>query len=154
MREKTTIDNISQRFWEKVKKSEGCWEWTGYCSKVGHGQFQTLEKVDYAHRYSWVLHNGEIPDGLCVLHKCDNPSCVNPEHLFLGTQQDNIIDMYKKERSGRTKMNKEQVEMIRSEYSPHKNTQSMLAEKYGVEVYVIGRIVRNETYKYFEATAK
>lgn len=81
-----------ERFWSKVDRDgHGCWEWLGYRLK-GHGRFGMNGKVEYAHRVSWRLERGEIPDGMCVLHKCNNKSCVNPDHLYLGDYKDNAID--------------------------------------------------------------
>lgn len=88
-----------ERFWKKVKKSEGCWEWLAVVSSRGYGTFSLNYKSVSAHRYSYQLHFGEIPDGLLVCHTCDNPRCVNPDHLFLGTSLDNNHDMIKKGRS-------------------------------------------------------
>jgi HNH endonuclease len=85
-------------FWKKVVKSDDCWEWTGYLDIGGYGRLNRGRKVISAHRYSWILENGPIPDDLCVLHKCDNRKCVNPSHLFLGTRVDNIMDMVAKGR--------------------------------------------------------
>lgn len=94
----------SERFWEKVnvvgKKEDACWEWLASKNKKGYGLFRYQNKNVSTHRYSWILHYGEIPDELFVLHKCDNPSCVNPKHLFLGTNEDNMKDMSRKGRSG------------------------------------------------------
>lgn len=75
-----------------------CWEWVGYGSR--HGQLMADGEMTMAHRLSWEIHNGEIPDGLCVLHTCDNPPCSNPRHLFLGTHADNMQDMIGKKRHG------------------------------------------------------
>ena len=85
---------LATRFWEKVKKSDDCWVWTAAIDKCGYGYIGLGpgKGMGKAHRVSWQLHKGGIPEGLCVLHKCDNPSCVNPEHLFLGTQKDNAVD--------------------------------------------------------------
>jgi hypothetical protein len=91
-----------ERFWEKVDKGNGadsCWIWTAYTNKGGYGCFGvTPINIVLAHRYSYILCNGDIPQGLCVLHRCDTPPCVNPAHLFLGTDQDNVIDMLNKGR--------------------------------------------------------
>lgn len=93
---------VELRFWDKVKKSEseeGCWEWTAFKSR-GYGTFSWWErgKTMRAHRAAWVITNGEIPSGLYVCHHCDNPICVRPSHLFLGTQKDNMMDCFSKGR--------------------------------------------------------
>lgn len=86
-------------FWTNVRKTQGCWNWTGYSKRVGwHGTVK-VSGVDWqAHRLSWQLHNGTLSRGVFVLHKCDNPRCVRPDHLFLGTQTDNCQDMLRKGR--------------------------------------------------------
>lgn len=88
------------RFWENVKKSDTCWLWIGSTRPNGYGRMEvSRENKTYAtHRFSWELHNGVIPDGLFVLHKCDIPLCVNPNHLFLGTQNTNMKDRSTKKR--------------------------------------------------------
>lgn len=86
---------LADRFWEKVQKTEGCWLWTGATDGGGYGQIgsDTGSPVPFkAHRVSYQLHVGPIPDRLEVLHTCDNPPCVRPDHLFLGTQTDNMRD--------------------------------------------------------------
>lgn len=87
---------LADRFWLKVQKGSGCWLWTGGKHGRGYGGLhcggKVFRKYLQAHRVSWELHHGPIPDGLWVLHKCDNPICVNPDHLFLGTRQDNMGD--------------------------------------------------------------
>lgn len=79
------------------RDGEGCWEWTGY-TKNGYGVISLNDAHAYLHRLSWRLHRGPIPEGLSVLHRCDNKRCVRPDHLFVGTQQDNVDDMHAKER--------------------------------------------------------
>ncbi len=91
---------IADRFWEKVKKTRGCWLWTASKQAAGYGSF-VVHKGDSpvgAHRLSYELEIGSIPTGMQVLHRCDNPSCVRPSHLFLGTQRDNMRDMRTKGR--------------------------------------------------------
>lgn len=140
------------RFWSKVAKLEnGCWEW-----------------ARAAHRIAWELIYGPIPPGndhhgTCVLHRCDNRACVNPDHLRLGTQQDNIADMKRKgrasriirpvknrargERSGSAKLTYVQVEEIRERYSGGNVRQKDLATEYGVSQTLISAIVRREIWR-------
>ena len=91
------------RFWARVEKTDGCWLWRGGSTKprrgAGYGQFTLNHRKDGAHRISWQIANGPVPDGMCVLHTCDNPPCVNPAHLYLGTMQDNINDRERRRRS-------------------------------------------------------
>ena len=91
------------RFWRQVNKTDGCWLWTGHPMKHGgYGAIGVIyggkTRMIRAHRFSWEIHNGPIPTGLCVLHSCDTPLCVRPDHLFLGTQQENLEDMRRKGR--------------------------------------------------------
>ena len=98
--------NTPEKFWSRVDKTGDCWNWTG--PKVGRTNYGKLSwhGKDYrAHRLAWELTNGPIPEGLCVLHKCDNPSCVRPDHLWLGTFDDNNKDMARKGRSALGKRN-------------------------------------------------
>jgi HNH endonuclease len=94
---------VEERFWAKVEKTEGCWLWMGYRNKKGYGMFKMPDRVQLAHRAAWMLTNGPIPDGLDVLHKCDNPPCVRPTMLFLGTNADNQQDSVRKGRHVSTK---------------------------------------------------
>lgn len=94
-----TLKTITERFMSKVEKKEsGCWMWTGSGLIKGYGHMHCLLKHVTCHRLSWMINIGKIPDGLCVLHKCDNRRCVNPDHLFLGTNKDNQDDCRKKGR--------------------------------------------------------
>jgi HNH endonuclease len=89
------------RFWSKVDISNGCWIWTAYKDRQGYGKFR-MGDMQHSSRVAWILTNGAIPTDICVLHKCDNPSCCNPDHLFLGTHNDNMNDCKQK---GRNKNN-------------------------------------------------
>ena len=95
---KRRLKPLRERFFGKVDISGDCWQWLGYRAPSGYGLFWTGKRDERAHRVSWQFHNGPIPDGLHVLHHCDNPPCVNPGHLWLGTDADNVRDKVKKNR--------------------------------------------------------
>lgn len=99
---RVTFDDIVKRFWSKVCKEDTneCWMWIGCVNGSGYGSFKTSYKSNMAHRFSWELVNGKIPNGLEILHKCDNRLCVNPNHMDIGTSKDNMRDMINKGRSG------------------------------------------------------
>ena len=122
--------NLKSGFEKYVIRKEGCWDWKGhFYSQMGYGRFQANKKMKIAHRASWEIYYGEIPKGICVLHKCDNPRCTNPKHLFLGTIQDNNADMIKKNRNSmlckpgskniNAKFNNEQINEIRGRSEEH-----------------------------------
>lgn len=94
-----TARNTDAIFWSRVNKDGECWEWCGARSRQGYGRFRMLGVWYFSHRYSWIQANGKIQDGLCVCHKCDNPPCVRPDHLFVGTNADNTRDRCLKKRS-------------------------------------------------------
>lgn len=89
------------RFWKKVYKTETCWLWTAGKDKDGYGKFWLDEDTIRAHRVSWEMHNGPIPEEMDVLHSCDNPPCVRPSHLFLGDNADNMADRDRKGRNSK-----------------------------------------------------
>src|ERR1700733_2081816 len=97
------MKTVTDRFWNKVKKTDGCWEWQKAKNQngAGYGVLRVNGKNELAHRISYVINNGSIDSDLWVLHKCDNKQCVRPDHLFLGTRSDNIRDMYSKGRGNR-----------------------------------------------------
>lgn len=109
------LDSDVARFWFKVDRSGACWQWrgsvTGRCSRVhrGYGQFTVGSRHVYAHRVAWEMTHGPIPAGLCVLHECDTPTCVNPAHLRLGTHRDNMRDAQERSRLHVNRPNKQQV---------------------------------------------
>lgn len=150
--------SVEERFWAKVKRVDGCWIWTAHRHDFGYGKIglgYTSKNSEYAHRLSWMIHNGDIPDGLSVLHKCDNPACVNPAHLYLGTQADNVRDMYarnrwhlKKSRAGehnsKHKLTKYQVGRIRA----MKGVPGVLVAKvWNVSPCTVSSIRLNKTWK-------
>ena len=149
--------NFEERFWKKVKKGkpEECWEWMAGRFVDGNGNFWDGKKNEYANRYSWYLHYGDIPKGLLALHRCDNPPCVNPNHLFLGTHKDNIADCIKKGRKvilrgedhGMSKLTKEKVLEIRRLLGEGK-LQKTLAQIFDVTPTTIHEVGRRKTWKH------
>jgi hypothetical protein len=136
------------RFWSRIEKSknhDACWIWIGSCTSRGYGQICINGKMFSAHRVSWMVHFGKIPDGLHVLHHCDNKKCVNPDHLFLGTNDDNIRDKINKGRQsrgtkvGNSKLNDKQVKEIRN-LIKEGHEQREIASLYGVSQATINYI--------------
>jgi len=148
--------SIEERFWEKVnvKGDDECWEWQACKLPKGYGQFEINYKVKQSHRVSWELHFGEIPNGLHVLHHCDNPSCVNPKHLFLGTNQDNRDDMVKKNRQAKgeqlphTILSKDEVLKIRKLYDAKEYSMVELGEMFNTSTGNIKLIINRINWKH------
>lgn len=164
---------ITERFWIKVDKTGDCWEWRASRNYRGYGTFSIGygKSPVLAHRRSYEMTYGAIPDGLFVLHHCDNPPCVRPEHLFLGTNADNMADMMKKgryvprkipsgdaswsrnnldrvargERHAGVKLTNEQVTELRKLREEGK-TFAYLSRTFGIGYTQIGRIIRRESW--------
>ena len=137
---------LSQRFFANVRKTESCWLWIGGLHNKGYGVLwhPQRKRCILAHRISYELHFGPIDDTACVLHHCDNPPCVNPVHLFLGTRLDNMIDKMLKGRSNVCKLSVDQVTAIRQS----KLTCRELATRFGVSFQNISQIRRFDTRRY------
>lgn len=137
-----------QRFWNKVdiRGESDCWEWKGFKLPSGYGRKMYQSEEKYAHRVAYIITFGEIPQGFCVCHKCDNPSCCNPNHLFLGTAADNARDRSEKGRTAPGKLNQEQADQIREMYKSGKYTQSAIAKMYSVTFQTIFNITTGRTY--------
>lgn len=157
---------VAIRLSRRIRVDEnGCHIWTGVIDKDGYGGLSINNRVKRAHRLSWVIHNGPIPDGLCVLHKCDVRACINPAHLFLGTRADNAADMARKGRSAKgenngprkypgcmkkgsqhhmAKFTEDQIRAIRADPRTH----DAVAKDYGVCLATIGYIRQRKTWKH------
>lgn len=147
-------ESVARRFWPKVRHGDGCWEWQGCRSHRGYGRIQVDGRPHEAHRIAFQLVLGNIPSGLFVCHHCDNPPCVRPDHLFLGTCADNHADMVQKgrgpvfpanaqyakgEKHGKAILSDLQVFAIRQLLSTGR-TQSSIAAEFGVCTATIGHI--------------
>lgn len=133
----------AERFMSHVRIVEsGCHEWQSKIDKGGYGHFTLRDASTMrAHRYSWLRAVGAIPDGLCVLHKCDNRRCVNPEHLFVGTYRDNVLDMVRKGRNwGRRKLKDDSVKDVLALIANGNLSQTEIASQYGIDQTTVSRI--------------
>ena len=145
------------KFWEKVlvDDDDKCWEWNASKNKKGYGNFyisvgHSKDKHCLSHRMAYKFRYGDFDESLFVCHKCDNPSCVNPSHLFLGTNQDNMNDKKEKgringqihgEKNSNAKLKEKDIIRIRKLYNPRKYTLNMLAKEYNVHHSTIGYII-------------
>lgn len=162
---------LPERFWRKVEKTDTCWLWTAAKNSNGYGHMWYVGALRKAHRIAWEDVHGPIPDGKVICHKCDNPSCVRTDHMFLGTHKDNSQDCIKKGRwskhrrpqgssNGQSKLTEDQVREIRRLYSlePHpvggnghvkqrlKYSQKRLGEMFGITACTVSAIVKGETW--------
>lgn len=160
-------------FWDHVNKSETCWEWQGHCSKGGYGVVSFSGKQILAHRASYEMNFGPIPTGHFVCHRCDNPKCVRPDHLFLGAPVDNVRDMLSKGRNkcnppmgqdhwarknpekvrrgsanNKAKLTEKQVAEIREKYASGKYTQTQLSGEYQISQQVISKVINKKLWSH------
>lgn len=165
------MKTLSERFWPRVQKSSGCWEWLGSRFKNGYGRLMVNKKRVKAHRVAFELLNGPIPAGRLVCHTCDNPTCVRPDHLFLGTNATNSADMVRKGRQAtrangrhvsvkapervprgpqgpRIRLTPEQVREIRTRYASGGTTQRALGAEYGVSRSTVNALVRRISWRW------
>lgn len=156
---------VEERFWAWVDKVGGpvhpilktrCWTWTGAARNARYGKFSTVAKRWMAHQFSWTLNRGPIPDGFRVLHRCDNTHCVRPDHLFLGTQADNVADMVAKERhsrgesNGHSSLTEKQVRWIRHTYVKGSKQfgSKAIGKILGVSYVAVLKVIYGQTWKH------
>lgn len=162
---------MSSEFWGRVicqERDDTCWEWQGPLNHNGYGRFYSEGKRSQAHRVAWELTFGSVPESVCVCHKCDNPSCVNPAHLFLGSRADNLRDMDEKgrrshgrahskamigktvrgEKHYRAKLVNAQVFEIRHRYAAGGVLQRELADEFGIDRSQVSHIVNMKSWRH------
>lgn len=155
----TAKESLIEKFWNKINRSGKCWNWTGCINNGGYGSFNLNGKIVMAHRFSWEFYNNQkIPDRHVVMHICDNPKCVNPKHLMIGTRKDNMQDASQKlrcghgERNGMAKLTESQVLKIKELYKSTQHTISAIASMFNVAYITIWQIVHNVRWCYLNAT--
>lgn len=166
----TTLETYKTRFWSRVAVGEpdACWPWLlRAADPFGYGGFWMMGRLIHSHRVAWMFTRGEIPKGICVLHRCDNPPCVNPAHLFLGTKSINSLDRHAKgrtaqgnlvndsrrargERAANAKLTAARVVEIRRRHAAGGITRGAIAEEYGLSPSTIGRVVSRDTWAHVE----
>lgn|SRR3990167_1173676 len=152
------MDTIAKRFWAKVRCGDGCWEWIGTRISSGYGQLSVCGRNVYAHRISYEIHFGSIPDGMFVLHSCDNPPCVNPGHLRAGNRHDNAMDAVERSglmpphvpgsKCGAAKLTEADVIEMRREFDGLRGTKAFLARKYGITKTNVACILAKKTWRH------
>jgi hypothetical protein len=152
-------NSIKHNFWDCFDKGIGedpCWNWTRSKSKQGYGTIRVNGKMFKVHRYSWILTYGAIPAGVLVCHRCDNTSCGNPRHLFLGTALDNNLDKMRKGRSARLKgednprssLSTELVQTMKNMFASGKYTQKDIYRHFALPQTTVWNILRGKTWKH------
>jgi hypothetical protein len=157
-----SLEDMPLYFSLRYKRTKtGCWEWSGCRDAKNYGRMgYARKKLVLCHRVSWMAFRGPIPEGMCVCHKCDNPPCINPDHLFLGTRADNTRDAASKGRircnpekikgqlHGMHKLTNDQVLEIRKRYVPYKTHSRILADEFHVCSASILNIVNRKSWKH------
>lgn len=147
------VQDLRTRFLSKLNRTDTCWLWTAARNSDGYGQIGVEGTSKLAHRVAYVLFRGEIPEGMEVCHKCDNPACCNPDHLFLGETIDNMQDMAAKDRSTHgernphAKLTEAQVREARRLYATGLHTATRLGRMFGVAEQTMSALLKRRTWK-------
>lgn len=150
--EEKSLKNVIESFEEKVIKKEGCWGWKGHIGSHGYACLSSAYlKTSRAHRISYIIHKGKIPEGLLVLHSCHNKFCTNPNHLRVGTQKENVKDKYESNRQYiPSNLNAEKVKEIKFILKNKKISYCKIGKLYGVSATAIARIKKEKTWKHIQ----
>lgn len=159
MGDRAAIKKAEKRYWPKVIKGDGCWEWSAWKSLGGYGCFTLRRRYIPATHFALLIEGSDVPSGMCVCHSCDNPGCVNPDHLWVGTVHDNMAD---RNRKGRNHMNsREQFQKMAAlghiarrsltedqirEIRASTEVQSVTAKKYGISQSHVSEIKLRKKY--------
>jgi HNH endonuclease len=150
MRKKRRTTPVEERFERYVERGPGCWRWTGSAHPKGYGQINRGDgRPERAHRVAYAKFRGLIPEGLQVLHHCDNPGCVNPDHLFLGTDGDNMHDKVRKGRHSEQILSAADVAEIRAAPKYARFGAAAFAARFGVTVSCIKQVRARSSWKKF-----
>jgi hypothetical protein len=141
---------VSDRIWNKIDKSGDCWNWTAALHGKGYGAVQFEGRIQNAHRVIWKLVNGPIPSGYEICHKCDNPRCCRPDHLFLGTSSENKADCIAKGRHARGERNGRSVlsQLIVSSIIADSRSQQDIAASFGINQSTVSRLKTRKRWKH------
>lgn len=158
----TTEEEVIERLEEKYVEDDdtNCWEWTAATNKSGYGRIRIDDVLRYAHRVSYRIHVGDLDDGAQVNHRCHNPRCINPDHLYSGTQKDNIEDAIEQgefleskpraQDNPNTVLTEEQVREIRQLYRETDHTQRSLASKFDVSKGAIQDVLERKSWDHLD----
>lgn len=137
------------RFLRRIGPADarGCWPWLGQTLPKGYGLFWSGERKTLAHRWIYEAHFGKAPRGMVIMHTCDNPNCVNPNHLRLGTYRENTADMWQKGRAKRHKLTDAQAAEIRARHSGKWGDGALLAREYGISKANVSAIIHGRSWR-------